>query len=387
MSTLKVNAIRHTGASSDAVTFATDGTCTAKITNPRSFRNIVQNGSFQVAQRGTSSTASGMQTMDRWGAGYAADNVMTQSQHALTSSDTGPWEKGLRYSYHILNGDTAASGTSRNELQQPIEAQFISQSGWDYTSASSYLTLSYWIKTSVANNFNHYVMTIDGTMKRWTWETGTISANTWTKITKKIPGNANIQIDTNNGEGFRINLAAFHGTSYTANSVNNETWENWSSGARTKDNSTTWWTTDGATVEITGVQLEVGDVATDFEHRSYADELLRCKRYFNMFADGSLGNHAVSDGFMWSANEADWIYTFPVEMRATPTLYQVTGANYFKLQGDGSATYFDGNVTLQYACRLSTSNYSGSDSSRNQGNSFHITVNNSAARLGYSAEL
>ena len=113
-----------------------------RITNPRSFRNIVQNGSFQIAQRGTSSTASGMQTMDRWGAGYAADNDMTQTQHPLTSSDTGPWEKGLRYSYHILNGDTAASGTSRNELQQPIEAQFISQSGWDYTSASSYITLS-----------------------------------------------------------------------------------------------------------------------------------------------------------------------------------------------------------------------------------------------------
>ena len=63
-------------------------------------------------------------------------------------------------------------------------------------------------------------MTIDGTMKRWTWETGTISANTWTKITKKIPGNANIQIDTDNGEGLRVVLSAFHGTSYTANSVN-----------------------------------------------------------------------------------------------------------------------------------------------------------------------
>jgi len=332
MSTLKVNAIRHTGASSDAVSLASDGSCTAKITNPRSFRNIIQNGSFQVAQRGTSSTASGMQTMDRWGAGYAADNVMTQSQHALTSSDTGPWEKGLRYSYHILNGDTAASGTSRNELQQPIEAQFISQSGWDYTSASSYLTLSYWIRTSVANNFNHYVMTIDGTMKRWTWETGTISANTWTKITKKIPGNANIQIDTDNGEGLRVVLSAFHGTSYTANSVNNETWENWSSGARTKDNSTTWWTTDGATVEITGVQLEIGDVATDFEHRSYGDELARCQRYFQkVFTAQITGTQNTSSRMRMRAN-------FTVPMRGTPSYTRTSSAIRFQTSGGGTET-------------------------------------------------
>jgi hypothetical protein len=340
MSTLKVNAIRGTGASSDAISVnSTDGTCTAKITNNLSNRNIVQNGSFQVAQRGTSSTASGMQTMDRWGAGYAADNVMTQSQHALTSSDTGPWEAGLRYSYHILNGDTAASGTSRNELQQPIEAQFISQSGWDYTSASSYLTLSYWIRTSVANNFNHYVMTIDGTMKRWTWETGTISANTWTKITKKIPGNANIQIDTDNGEGFRINLAAFHGTSYTSDSVNNETWENWSSGSRTKDNSTTWWTTDGATVEITGVQLEVSDHATDFEHLPYGVELARCQRYYQTLTGGVGGGTSENYCIAYST-------VFPVPMRATPTC-SATGALTFEEMSDADRTQSSGHAAFR----------------------------------------
>ena len=67
MSTLKVNTIRHTGASSDAVTLATDGTCTAKITNNLSNRNLIINGAMQVAQRGTSfADVTNAYTLDRW---------------------------------------------------------------------------------------------------------------------------------------------------------------------------------------------------------------------------------------------------------------------------------------------------------------------------------
>ena len=139
-------------------------------------------------------------------------------------------------------------------------------------------------------------------------------------------------------------------------------------------------------MEITGVQLEVSDHATDFEFKSYGDELLRCKRYFSMHSN--LGtNTALSDGFSWSANEVDFMYTFPVEMRATPSIYQVTGADYFKIQGTSLATYVDGNWTLQYASKFATSHYAASDASRTAGTSMHITFNNSAARLGYSAEL
>ena len=134
MSTLKVNTIRHTGASSDAVTLASDGSCTVKATNNLSNRNLIINGAMQVAQRGTSVTDDGYQTVDRFRLGYeGSDNHLTQAQHALTSSDTGPWEKGFRYSYHITNGNqTSGAGTGdKAEIRYQVEAQDMASSGWN----------------------------------------------------------------------------------------------------------------------------------------------------------------------------------------------------------------------------------------------------------------
>ena len=117
MSQLKVNTIRHTGASSDAITLASDGTATAKITNNLSNRNLVINGAFQVAQRGTSSTTSGWGTVDRWKHyNSVPDEAVTSTQHVLTSSDTGPWEKGFRYSAHMQNGNQTSGAFGANEV-------------------------------------------------------------------------------------------------------------------------------------------------------------------------------------------------------------------------------------------------------------------------------
>ena len=323
MSQLKVNTIRHSSASSDAITLASDGTCTAKITNNLSNRNLIINGAMQVAQRGTSSTSGGFQTVDRFqNVRGGLDEAVTQAQHALTSSDTGPWEKGFRYSYHLTNGNqTSGAGASDYSIiRYNIEAQDMASCGWDYTSASSYITLSFWVKSSVAQNFYGNLLTGDGTMQNYPYETGSLSANTWTKITKKIPGNANLQFDNDNGAGFQIDLWAFGGTTYTASPTLN-TWAAYASGTRMPANTSTWWTTNDATFEITGVQLEVGDVATDFEHRSYGDELARCQRYcFKWSAD----NHAYSNFATGNVVATSQVYGIfqglPVPMRAAATL-------------------------------------------------------------------
>ena len=301
MSEIKVNSIKGVGASTAAITVNnTDGSCAVNNTQ-RQGKNLILNGAFQIAQRGTSSTSSSYQTVDRFITGHGGtDEAPTQAQHTLTSSDTGPYAEGFRFSYHITNGNqTSGAGAADNiYIRQRIEAQNVAQSGWDYTSTSSFITLQFWVKSSVAQNFYGYLRTADGTSQRYAFETGSLSANTWTKITKTIPGNSNLQIDNNNENGLEVVVIPFWGTDQTDSGVPLNAWGAFSSSTRTPDSTSTWYTTNDATFEITGVQLEVGSVATDFEHRSFAQELKLCQRYCQVYLNPKLrGVLASSDQF------------------------------------------------------------------------------------------
>ena len=330
MSTIKVNAITDSaGANGNAITLASDGTCTAKVTNNLSNRNLVINGAFNVAQRATSSTTTGYATVDRWEeTASGTDEACTKSQHVLTSSDTGPWEKGFRYSFMIQNGNQTSGAGAADwvSMRYKIEAQDLAQSGWDYTSASSYITLSFWVKSSVAQTFYGYIRTIDGTEQNYSFSLGSLSANTWTKVTKTIPGNSNITLDNNNMDGVRIFIAPFYGTDRTDSGNTLNTWAAYSSSSRTPDNTSTWWTTNDATFEVTGVQVEVGDHATEFEHRSFADDLFACQRYYcqsgaygTVAADGSDGSAGMLINGASNGTQTDEI-KYPREMRASPTV-------------------------------------------------------------------
>ena len=304
MSKLITDTIRHTGSSADNITLdgsqnttiegnlTVDGTTTltGAVTLPAgttsdtlSFRNLIINGAMNVAQRGTSSTTSGSFTADRFKVSWGGlDEAITYSQHALTSSDTGPWAKGFRSSLHLQNGDQTSGFGAADvfKIQYIIEAQDIAKTGWDYTSASSDITLSFWVKSSVAQNFYGYLKSLDGTFQHYAYETGSLTADTWTKITKTITGQPNITFDDNNNSGLVLELIHFTGTDESASSVTLNQWGAFIGTARTPDNTTTWYTTDNATLEITGVQFEPGSTATAFEHRSYGDELARCQRYY-----------------------------------------------------------------------------------------------------------
>ena len=329
MSTLKVDAIRHNSATSDAITTASDGTCTARITGMTgggalSHRNIIINGAMRVAQRASSSTVSGYGDLDRWKHEYAGTNENpTFAQVSLTTSDT-PYTLGLTKAVKITNGNQTSGlqASSQINFNQQIEAQDIRNSGWNYKSSSSYITLSFWVRSSVSQNFNGFVKTVDGSNYIYPYETGTLSANTWTKITKSIPGNSNLQIDDDNGNGFQVFAIAIYGTNLTDNSVTYNQWAGWASGSRSKDQANSWFTTNDATLEITGVQLEVGSVATPFEHRSYADELKRCQRYYVHFGPGyNTGARGGSGGSLALYN-----YHLPVPLRAAPSFLPNPGS-------------------------------------------------------------
>ena len=342
MSEIKVNSIKGVGASAAAITVNnTDGTCTANITNNLSNRNLIINGAMQVAQRGTSSTSSGHYTVDRFYSSYGGtDEAVTQEQ-ADVASGTTPYTLGFRKSYKFTNGNQTSGAGSGDYVAfvYKAEGQDIANSGWNYLSSSSFITLSFWVKSSVAQNFYGYVLSSDGSTQIFPFETGSLSADTWTKITKTIPGNSNLTFNNDNGVGFQFLFWSYIGTDYTDSGVSLNAWATYASGTRTPVSTTTWYTTNDATFEITGVQLEVGSGATDFEHRSFGQELDLCMRYFQRFVSGN--NYQIGRGAYYTANQLKCIIPFIKEMRSAPSVIQVTGTDYYVFYRNGAADYFD----------------------------------------------
>ena len=341
MSILKVDAIRHNSATSDAITMASDGTCTAKLTSIAggglSHRNLIINGAMTVAQRATSSTSDGYQTIDRFSSSQGSTNEGPTREQVDIASGTTPYTLGFRKAFKITNGNQTSGPQNASEINllYNVEAQDIVQSGWNYKSSSSFITWSFWIKSSVATNFYGYIRTYDNTAIGYAFETGNLQANTWTKIVKTLPGNANIDIDNDNGVGLQLRLLAYIGTAYSDNSTPLHTWTTYSSTARVPEPPTTWYTTNDATLEVTGYQLEVGDTATSFEHRSFSDELSRCQRYYQQYVNPCCtgvipdnGSKAYSIGLQ-----------FQKRMRAVPTL-SITNAGTGGNVSDGQSTQF-----------------------------------------------
>ena len=249
-------------------------------------KNLIINGAMLVAQRGTSSTTADVyHTVDRMMTSVGGLDENCTFAQVDVSSGTTPYTLGFRKAFKITNGNQTSGAGSGDyiQFQHRLEAQDVSNSGWNYTSSSSYITLQLWVKSSVAQNFYGYLRTKDGTGQAYVFETGSLTADTWTKITKTIPGNSNITIDNDKGEGFQINLSPFWGTDFTG-SVSLNAWGAFNGAARTPDHTSTWFTTNDATFEITGIQLEVGSEATAFEHRTFNDEFSLCQRYFQKYA-------------------------------------------------------------------------------------------------------
>lgn len=345
MSTLKVDGIRSNSATSDAITLASDGTCTANITNNLSNRNLIINGAMQVAQRGTSSTNNGYGTVDRFEVSYTGTNESPTQEQGDVSSGTTPYTLGFRKALKITNGNqTGGAGTAdRIEVRTKLEAQDIADSGWNYTSASSSVTISFWVKSSVAQNFYGRFLTSDGTAQRFKYETGSLTADTWTKVTKTIPGNSNLQFDNNANLGLMISWYLFAGTDLTDSSAL-DTWAASATGNRASDMTSTWYTTNDATFEITGVQLEVdhtgSGVATDFEHRSYADELQRCYRYCQRFdPSGNSFRHICLGTIDNDDNTLATVFHFLTPFRAAPSSLTTTGdASDYAIRRDTTKT-------------------------------------------------
>ena len=389
MSEIKVNSIKGVAASSAAISINnSDGTCTANLSN-RQNRNLIINGAMQVAQRGTSSSTNGYGSVDRYRVFYTGvDDNPTQAQ-ADVAAGTNPYTSGFRKCLKITNGNQTSGAGAGDYLviRQTIEAQDMANSGWNYTSSSSNVTLQFWIKSSVAQNFYGRLQTQDGTTYNYPFETGSLSADTWTKITKTISGNSNLTFNNDNGGGLRVEVIPFYGTDYTASSSLN-TWAAFSSSSRTPDNTSTWFTTNDATLEITGLQLEVSDHATDFEHRLFADELIKCKRYYRVLQDASGGAcYLGAVAYNYDVNSVVVLVNFETEMRATPTLDNTSGTNYYRFYRNGGYVDINAMNSLNGMTKYG-GGFNNSDSGNGTaGQAGGILLHNTAAKIAFDAEL
>ena len=290
----------------------------------RTNRNLIINGAMTVAQRGTSSTAGGYCCVDRFTSFQnGLDEAPTYSQGDVTSG--GAYNSGFRKSFKITNGNQTSAGADDHiVLEYRVEDQDLATSGWNYLSSSSNISFSFWVKSSVAQNFYFGFQSDNGSTYRYVMETGNLSANTWTKITKTISGNSNLVFNNDNGLGMYVNWHLFNGTNRTGTRPL-DAWAAADNTTRTPDASSAWYLTDHATFEITGVQLEVSDVATDFEHLPYCDVIRKCLRYYYATRnDGTLGgiNSYASGifGFGLNDNIVGGGFRFPEPMRAAPSL-------------------------------------------------------------------
>ena len=316
MSTLKVDAIRHNSATSDAITTAADGTCTAKLTSVNggqlSHRNKVINGGMTISQRGTtfSTTTSSIYTLDRFqnatGTAFNFDTTTTQD-----SSTPDGFEKSLKITPDSTQTPT---GSHNGTIRHMIEGQDVQDLAFGTSSAKS-VTISFYAKSASSNNNHQYgvqLRTRDSVgAARYVSQAFTVTTS-WQRYTMTFAGNTSVAIRNDNGNGFEI---CFHLASGPDDIVSaKSTWT--TSGAfQTVTGQSNFMDNTSNEFYLTGVQLEVGDTATSFEHRSFGEELMRCYRYFY----GPMGEGLFGVGRTTNASTM-WSVQFPTQMRDGPSL-------------------------------------------------------------------
>ena len=247
-------------------------------------KNLIINGAMQVAQRGTSTSSfgasSGFGASDRW----HHFTIGTTNALWTVSQDTDAPD-GYRYSlkYDCTTADASPAGSARHQFQQKIEAYNTNHLGYG-TSVAKDLVLSFWVKATLPGvNYGWFYDNPNDVFFPFRYYIN--SSNTWEKKVITIPGNTANTLSGTNGTSLICAFALYMGSNYTANAYDNPgVWQAWNSTnyGKFKD-STNHASSTNNNFWITGIQLEVGKNATEFEHRSYGEELALCQRYYYKF--------------------------------------------------------------------------------------------------------
>ena len=319
----------------------------ANYSTPRVNANpLIINGDMAVAQRGTSFTgvSSGANfPVDRFEFYPTNLGTYTIIQEALTSGEA--YNNGFRTALRIdtTTADASPSSTDYAYLRTKFEGQDL-QLFKKGTSNAEKFTLAFWVKSNKTTTGQVNLFDIDNS--RLVSGTYTISsANTWEKKVINFPADTTGAFDNNNALSLIVEFFLDGGSNWTSGTAPTA-WEAQSNGDRNVNNFDLAGSTDNDWA-ITGVQLEVGEFSSTtippFQHESFADNLKRCERYFQVIAKKESGDNedAVLPFAQYSGSTIYGVYNFRTEMRTAPSLSCASGSNYFRWFRQNSNTEFN----------------------------------------------
>lgn len=285
-------------------------------------KNLIINGAMTIAQRGTSTTGlkntGAIYTIDRFSYRRSGTWTNFDSKHEQVDvTDSLPVSKGLHKALRVTcttAEGSVPSGTEATAIGYYLEKQDLHRFGVG-TANMKTMTISFYVKASIATTYGFTVQGAAHSTEQQIDIPFTVSsANTYERISITIP-TYNVAFDStaDNGLGWRL----FWTLDGIASSRSASAWGNTSDGVIMPNgvSATGFSNTLNATFEITGVQLEVGDTATEFEHEPFERTLAKCQRYFQKF----LSSNRV-DVHRESGTSAGHYVSFLREMRDTPAI-------------------------------------------------------------------
>ena len=276
--------------------------------NSLGVRNLIINGDMRIDQRNAGASVSTNNS-------YAVDrlrNVFTSGGSFTAQQSTTAPDNFTNSVVWTVGSAASATSSQVANMQYRLEGNTLYQLGLG-TSAAKTITLSFWVRSSVTGTYCAAFIN-SAADRAYVAEYSISSADTWEQKSITLTGDTSGTWLTTNGIGLRIQFDLGSGSDYNATA---DTWVG-ANDFRTT-NQTDFINNAGATFYITGVQLEVGDTATPFEHRPYDMELARCQRYYYKIEKPS---DSVAQGYIISTSDTyrRMQIFHPAPMRSAPTM-------------------------------------------------------------------
>jgi len=310
MSTVRANAILDASGGNTA----TINSMTPTADSLQGFRNRIINGDMRIDQRnaGAAVTTASSYVVDRFIIAFSTDGAFSAQQDS--SAPTG-FVNSTKI--NTTKADDTLAATQFFGIRQNIEGTNVSDLGWGTANAKT-VTISFWVRSSLTGTFGG-ALANSANNRSYPFTYSISVANTWEQKSITIAGDTSGTWLTTTGVGLRVDFGLGMGSTYSG------TAGSWA-GAQylSATGAVSVIGTLNATWFVTGVQLEVGSVATPFERRDYGRELMLCQRYYYKAAITNAGSF-FGTGVAYSTTSANVFIPFPVPLRTRPTALSTSG--------------------------------------------------------------